>query len=100
MNCYPCVRNGPVDIGAPCRTRTCDLLVRSCSGRPNTDVHHLVLSSFSTPKPRVRPWHECDCYSQVRTAGGHKFWHRFPGTCRPARSSVECRLPTKGCDTY
>ena len=29
MNCYPCVRNGPMTCGAPCRTRTCDLLVRS-----------------------------------------------------------------------
>jgi hypothetical protein len=29
MNCHPCVRNGPGSSGAPCRTRTCDLLVRS-----------------------------------------------------------------------
>ncbi len=30
MNCHPCARNGPnLLVGAPCRTRTCDLLVRS-----------------------------------------------------------------------
>ncbi len=31
MNCYLCVRKGPVKFGAPCKTRTCDLLVRSLS---------------------------------------------------------------------
>jgi hypothetical protein len=28
MNCYPCVRNGPVKCGAPGRTRTCDPRLR------------------------------------------------------------------------
>jgi len=34
-------------IGAPCRTRTCDLLVRSCGGLVDTNFHPVVLSVFS-----------------------------------------------------
>ncbi len=76
------------NVGAPCRIRTCGLLVRSCSRRRRSGHHQLLLSAICPGKRAGQPFSECDHFPVFRTGGGHKIGHTTVAAAAP--TSMKC----------
>jgi hypothetical protein len=64
-----------VESGAPCRTRTCDFLVRSCGNGKRNGCHRVLPCPIWREILVVPPFEGCYCVLAFRTTGGHKSGH-------------------------
>ncbi len=87
--------------GAPCRTRTWDLLVRSSSTGERTEHHQVISGPISLERSAVHSVVDCDHFIAFRTACGHKIGHSVhrhlsagpPPPARPPSALRACRRP-------